>query len=80
LRQQLDDLNNNIQIQDTRLEFWRRRAMDMEHALHAKQLEAERWKNLARDTVDKLWDLGETLRAEEDDLANQTAKAKAPTG
>jgi chromosome segregation ATPase len=80
LRQRLDNLQNNIQSQDTQLEFWRRRALNMEHALNAKQKEAERWKNLARDTVDKLWDLSETIRSEEDKLASLTAKSKTTTG
>lgn len=80
LRQRLDDLQNNIQLQDTQLEFWRRRALEMEHAFNTKKVEAERWKNLARDTVNKLWDLGETIRSEEETLAVLTAKNKTLTG
>ena len=68
LRQQLEDLRAQMQTQDLQLGFWRRRAMDLEqnsrraeqHALRARG-ESEKWKKLASDTVDRLWDIGANI-------------------
>ncbi len=64
LRQQLEDLRADMQTQDLQLDFWRRRAMDLEqNALHAAR-EAERWKTLARETADRLWEIGQSISEE----------------
>ena len=65
LRQQLDDLKAQMQTQGLQLEFWRRRALDLEQSSMTAQSDAERWKNLARETAEKLWDIGQSVSAEE---------------
>jgi hypothetical protein len=65
LRQKLDDLQADLQSQAVQLEFWRRRAAELEQHFNLSQSEAERWRQLARDTVEKLWDLGQEVCAEE---------------
>jgi hypothetical protein len=65
LRQQLDDLRAQMQTQDLQLDFWRRRAMELEQNTVHAQSEAERWKKLARDTAERLWDVGQSIGGEE---------------
>jgi len=65
LRQQVEDLRAQMQTQDLQLDFWRRRANDLEQSATTAQSEAERWKKLARDTAERLWDMGQSIREEE---------------
>ncbi len=61
LRQQLDDLQAQLQTQDLQLDFWRRRATDLEQSSIQAYHEAERWKKLARETAERLWDIGQSF-------------------
>ncbi|MDD3029446.1 MAG: hypothetical protein PHS57_04090 [Alphaproteobacteria bacterium] len=64
LNQQVSALQSELQTQDFQLDFWRRRAFDLEHASQNAQTEAERWKKLASETADRLWELGRSLGQE----------------
>jgi hypothetical protein len=74
LRQRLDDLHVEMQAQDMQINHWRRRAVNLEQKLATMQDEAGRWRQLARDTVEKLWDLG--LAVQQYDVALNQEKAK----
>ncbi|MFA4993794.1 MAG: hypothetical protein WC521_00600 [Bdellovibrionales bacterium] len=65
LRQQVEDYKSQLQTQDFQLDFWRRRAFDLEQASQHAQSEADRWKKLASDTADRLWDIGRSIGWEE---------------
>ena len=65
LRQQLDDLKAQMQTQDLQLDFWRRRACDLEQNASQAVHEAERWKKLARETAERLWDIGSGISNDE---------------
>ena len=65
LRQQLTDMQAQMQTQDLQLDFWRRRAVDLEQSSYHAHTEAERWKKLARDTAERLWDIGQSVHNEE---------------
>ncbi len=65
LQQQLVDVQAQLRTQDLQVDFWRRRARDLENAQNHAGVEAERWKKLARDTAEKLWDVGQNIRGEE---------------
>ncbi|MDE2030212.1 MAG: hypothetical protein KGI97_06575, partial [Alphaproteobacteria bacterium] len=65
LRAQLDDIRAQMQTQDLQLDFWRRRAADLEQNSMQAQGEAERWKKLARETADRLWDMGHSMKSDE---------------
>lgn len=65
LRQQLIDLQTELTNQTTLAEFWHRRAVDLEQNLNLSQAEVIRWKELAQETVEKLWELGSSLEAQD---------------
>jgi len=65
LRQQVEDMRAQLQTQDLQLDFWRRRAADLEQNNIQVHNDAERWKNLARETADRLWQTGQHIQAEE---------------
>lgn len=71
LRQKLDDLQAQFESQAMQTEFWRRRAADFEQNYNLAQSETDRWQQVARDTVEKLWSLGQEVRSfeTEDDAA-----------
>jgi len=72
LRQQIEELREEMKTQDLELDFWKRRALDLEQNTQHAQNEATRWKDLARSTAERLWDIGQTINAQEFD-------SKAPT-
>jgi hypothetical protein len=74
LRQQLEDLQAQMQTQDLQLDFWRRRATDLEHSSTQAFHEAERWKKLARETAERLWDIGKDIGGEEFALTGTARK------
>jgi hypothetical protein len=47
------------------LDFWRRRACDLEQSSSQAVQEAERWKTLARETAERLWDIGNGINNDE---------------
>jgi len=65
LRAQLEEAQAQMQTQDLQLDFWRRRAFDLEQGSAQSQNEAERWKKLARETADRLWDIGQSINRDE---------------
>jgi len=46
------------------IEHWRRRAFELEQMLALNQAETTRWKEMARETAERLWDLGQLAQAE----------------
>ncbi len=62
MRQQLNDLQSQLQTQELQLEFWRRRAADLEQTQMQAQAEAQRWRILAKETAEQLWDLGQSMQ------------------
>jgi len=78
MRQRIDDLSTEMHTQSVQLEFWRRRATELEQNASQNHLEALRWRRLAQDTVDKLWDIGQSINIEEfnsDQPAAETAES-----
>jgi SMC interacting uncharacterized protein involved in chromosome segregation len=65
LNQQIDDLQAQLQTQDLQLDFWRRHAVDLEQSTQHAQNEAEKWKKLASETADRLWEFGQSVGGEE---------------
>ena len=65
LRQQIQDLQEDLRSQSTQAEFWKRRATELEQSLTASTAQSTRWRELARETVEKLWDLGREINANE---------------
>jgi len=59
LQQQVNDLISDNQSLATQIDFWRRRAFEMEQQLNLSQSDAQRWKQLARETAEKLWDISQ---------------------
>lgn len=48
----------------SQVDLWRRRAFELEQALTMTQAESARWKEVARETAERLWDLGRIAREE----------------
>jgi len=65
LQQMLGDLRADNQSLKTQVEFWSRRAFEMEQQLHASLSETRRWKQLARETAEKLWDISQIAGQQE---------------
>jgi SMC interacting uncharacterized protein involved in chromosome segregation len=78
LKQQVDDLKSELQTQDFQLDFWRRRAFDLEQSSKSAQSDAIRWKQLASDTADRLWDIGRSIGCEEFMTSEPTPEALPP--
>ncbi len=53
--------NSNLSSQ---IDFWRRRVFELEQLLAMNQAETTRWKEMARETAERLWDLGQIARSE----------------
>jgi len=75
LRQQLQAMQNDLHMQAVEAKLWRHRASDLEQKLGTSQSESRRWQQLARDTVEKLWDLGQSVGEEEIDGAQISTKS-----
>ncbi len=63
LQQLVNDLKTDNQNHATQVDFWRRRAFEMEQQLNITQSDAQRWKQLARETAEKLWDISQLAHA-----------------
>lgn len=62
-----DDLSAHVEQNaslSVQLEFWRARAGELENSLNVAQAEAARWKNVARETAERLWDMGQMACAQ----------------
>lgn len=86
--QLLDELNAHVeqnQNLSSQIAHWRQRAFDLEQMLRLNRSETERWKDMARETAERLWDLGQIARAEaalqdtvsDEDLPDAQDKLKA---
>jgi chromosome segregation ATPase len=64
LRQQVEDLQAQLQTQDFQLDFWRRRVTELEQSYQHAHSEAERWKKLASETANRLWDIARSVSGE----------------
>lgn len=67
IEQLQDDIDAHVeqnQSLSTQMEFWRHRAQELEQKLNLNQAETERWKQMARETADRLWELGQMAHAE----------------
>ena len=71
LRQALEDIRSEKIVHETQAEVWRLRTADLEQKLRQSQAEAARWRQLAQETADKLWDLGHALQGEEEEPSSQ---------
>jgi len=78
LRQKYFDLQTERQDQETQLDFWRRRAGELEENLALSNAQALRWRELAKETVEKLWDLGQVAQMD-DPLAEQPLNTSQKT-
>ena len=78
LSQQVSALKSELQNQDFQLDFWRRRAFELEQSSQQAHGEAVRWKKLASDTADRLWELGRNLGQEEFMATNPTPEKLPP--
>jgi hypothetical protein len=65
LRQKYFDLQDERQNQETQLDYWKRRAGELEQSLSLSNAQALQWRELARETVEKLWDLGQSAQMDE---------------
>jgi TolA-binding protein len=86
LQQIINDLRKDSQSLNTQVEFWRRRAFEMEQQQNLSQSDAQRWKQLARETAEKLWDISHIASMPEwqedaaDDSDSSPAAEKAKRG
>lgn len=64
LRRQIDQLQAQVQTQDFQLDLSRRRVADLEQSFQHAQSEAERWKKLASETANHLWDIARSVGGE----------------
>lgn len=67
----IDQLHDEIQAHvaqneslTSQIEFWRKRAFELEQMLNVNKGETERWRDMARETAERLWDLGQIARAD----------------
>lgn len=65
LRQELEDLRTEKVAHELQADVWRQRAVELEQKLSSSLTEAARWRQVARDTVEKLWDLGQSIQDDE---------------
>jgi chromosome segregation ATPase len=77
LQQQVSDLANEGQNLATQIEFWRRRAFELEQQLNLSSSDAQRWKQLARETAERLWDISQITNADEFSSPESAAEDEA---
>lgn len=65
MQQKIYDLQGEQQSLQTQVDFWRQRAMGLEQQLNLSLSDAQRWRQLARETIEKLWDTGQAIQQEE---------------
>jgi predicted RNase H-like nuclease (RuvC/YqgF family) len=62
----------------TQIDFWRRRAFEMEQQLNVAQAEAARWRQMARETAEKLWDIAKLTNGSAFSTAEPMPEDEAP--
>ncbi len=80
LRQQVEDLKSQMQTQDFQMDFWKRRVAELEQSCQHAQTEAERWKKLASETADRLWEIARTVGGENFHSASPAAAPEKKAG
>lgn len=65
MQQKLADLQAELHVQTNELAVIRRQKGQLEQKLGMSDAEAQRWQQLARETVDKLWNLSQPLLVED---------------
>lgn len=66
LRSRLNAMQMEVERQKMQAQFWHDRANELEQNLRLQSAETERWRQLAKETVDKLWNMGEEIYENED--------------
>ena len=71
LESQIDQLQDEIDAHveqnaslTSQIDTWRRRSFELEQLLGQTKAEADRWRHTARETAERLWDLGQIARAD----------------
>ncbi len=67
IEQLQDDLAANVEQNESlslQIEFWRSRAAELEQSLALSRAEGARWKATARETAERLWDIGQLAHIE----------------
>lgn len=65
--QLMDEIDAHVEQNNSlsgQIDFWRRRAFELEQMLSLNQAETARWKEMARETAERLWDLGQIAQSE----------------
>ena len=65
MRAEINALQGEVDAMAEQTDFWRRRAAELEQAMNVRNLEVQRWRQLAQETVDKLWEIGREIRQDE---------------
>ncbi|MDD3371594.1 MAG: hypothetical protein PHE27_07205 [Alphaproteobacteria bacterium] len=82
LRIQIEDLQSQMNTQDFQLDYWRRRALEVEQSLEHAQGEADRWKKLASETANRLWEIARQVGGSDNlpDAAVEPPRAASDKG
>lgn len=64
-QRQIKMMTDEAESQKAQIEFWRRRATEMEQQIGVIQAETDRWRQMARETIEKLWDINQQTKSEE---------------
>lgn len=70
----------SLSEQDERLRLWQRKAMELERKLNATASEAKKWQDLARETAERLWDLGAAIECEDSLTRSLPPPRMTPSG
>lgn len=66
MRQELQELQADREMLAAQTEFWRARADELKRNLSQVETQAKRWQDIARDTVEKLWALGQSIQNDDE--------------
>ncbi|MCL2474035.1 MAG: hypothetical protein FWF23_03945 [Alphaproteobacteria bacterium] len=77
LKQRAEDLAQQLQTQDMQMIFWKRRITELEGDNLKYKEEIEKWKRLAQETADKLWELGNSIEKEEKEAVKVAERPKS---
>jgi chromosome segregation ATPase len=65
LQQRLNLLQDETHRLSQQAAMWRQRVVELEQSLGQRKAESERWRQLAHDTVEKLWNFGRSMSCDE---------------
>lgn len=80
LRQEIAALKATVDSQDFQLDISRRRVSDLEQSVLYAQGEAERWKKLASETADRLWEIARSMGSESFQSPDEVQAPKSSSG